>query len=142
MNQLQLPLTLPEAQPEMRLIQQPRKYRLPLGWKAIFIILILYSASLSAVIFFKASSTYAKTTQPLKQDQTAVLRPDLKAPQAHSAGTQVKMTASVNGWYDILRIDNKNILVKTNMKVWVNDKEFIRCNDCGQRTTESNLLEF
>ena len=116
-------LKLPLVYEKVHLVDKTKKHQLPLRWKVVFVLLLIYSIALSTI-------TYVRANQP--QTETV---------QVPAGAARVKMTATVPGWYDVTEIDNVNLLLKTNMKVWVNGREFIRCSDCGQRTNPS-LLDF
>ena len=91
---------------------------------------------LSVITFAAATQSYTKTGKVLGVNEQVPATANLEQ-SAH-----VKMTATVAGWYDVEEIDNTNIHVKTNMKVWVNGREFIRCDDCEQEKMDPSLLEF
>lgn len=40
---------------------------------------------------------------------------------------KVNMSATVAGWFKTNQIDNKNLSVTTNMTVWVNGRQFVKC---------------
>lgn len=40
---------------------------------------------------------------------------------------KVNMSATVAGWFNTKQIDNVNLSVSTNMKVWVNGRQFVQC---------------
>jgi hypothetical protein len=143
---------LPLAYPKVRLIANRKKYELPLRWKAVFVLLLIYTVVLTSIAYVKATQT-PEETSPVHSDNVQAnaaavpvnkenVRTNAETAPVSSVGGQVKMTATVPGWYDVVEIDNANILVKTNMKVWVNGREFIRCDDCGQRTTDPSLLDY
>ena len=134
MVQLELPLVYSGANE----LANPLKYQLPLRWKAVFVLLLMYSILISAVVYGKVTSTHAETA-PVKT--VKVEKPEETAPTLVGTG-QVKMTATVPGWYDVIEMDNANLLLKTNMKVWVNGREFIRCDDCDQQSMDTSLLDF
>jgi hypothetical protein len=134
MEQLELPLNYqPVYQKAI-----PDHYRLPLVWKAVFILLVIYTVISSAVIYNKIKETSAQTAQI---QAAPIIRESVTTPAVAGTG-QVTMTATVPGWYEIERLDNANLLLKTNMQVWVNGREFIRCDDCEQDTLGSSLLDF
>ena len=116
------------VQLELLLAYQPvrksPRYQLPLRWKAVFVLLIIYSIALSTITYVRATQSPAEAAPMVAgafEEQTET------APAAAALGSgQVRMTARVNGWYDIEEIDNTTIQVKTNMKVWVNGNEFVR----------------
>jgi hypothetical protein len=132
---------LPLVYPPVRQNETSPQYRLPRLWKAVFILLLTYSLVVSAIIYGKISKTHAETpTAPV----IVAAGPAEENTAATAVGTnQVRMSATVPGWYDVIEIDNENLLLKTNMQVWVNGREFIRCgDDNGQRTAYTSLLDF
>ena len=129
---------LPLVYQEVHQIDKSPKYKLPLSWKAVFVLLLIYGVALSTITYVRATQTPAESgSTPV----VAAKSPSEAAPVL-SANARVKMTATVPGWYDVEEIDNTNILIKTNMKVWVNGREFIRCDDCGQEKMDPSLLEY
>lgn len=40
---------------------------------------------------------------------------------------QVNMSAAVAGWFQTKQIDNENLSVTTNMNVYVNGRQYVRC---------------
>lgn len=134
MVQLELPLAFkPVVQ-----VANPQNYRLPQLWKAVFVLLLIYSLALSSVIFINPPETQAETAGAF-EDNAANTPETLDLPIATG---QVKMTATVPGWYEIERLDNENLLIKSNMQVWVNGREFIRCDGCDQGKLDPSLLDF
>ena len=109
-----------------------KKYQLPLRWKAVFVLLIIYSIVLSTITYVEATQTRSETAKV----------PVVTNTEPPTSSAKVKMTATVPGWYEIEEIDNENIHIKTNMKVWVNGREFIRCDNCEQEKMDPPLLEF
>ncbi len=101
--------------------------------------LIIYIIILSTITFATATQSYTKTGKVLGVNEQVPAAANL---EQSSQAAQVKMTATVAGWYEVEEIDNENIHVKTNMKVWVNGREFIRCDDCDQSKLDPSLLEF
>ncbi len=101
--------------------------------------LIIYSITISTLTYVEATQTRSETA---KVPVVKITEQPASAVRGHAESAQVKMTATVAGWYDVVEIDNENIHVKTNMKVWVNGREFIRCDDCGQEKMNPSLLEF
>ncbi len=134
-------MTLPLTCATVRERPIPAKFTLPLRWKAVFIFLILYALVASAIIYGKISGTSAETAPlPTPAANTAAsVSADAESPAAGTA--QVTMTATVPGWYETARIDNTNLLVKTNMRVWVNGREFIRCDQGAGQAVDQSLLD-
>ena len=55
-----------------------------------------------------------------------------------SVGISTKMSASVAGWFKTYRIDNENLSITTNMTVWVNGTQFVKCE--GNKDLVNNEL--
>ena len=128
---------LPLVYNRVHLIGKSPRYELPLEWKAVFVLLIIYSLAISTITYVRATAAPVGTAPVAEAAQViANTTPDI------AASAEVKMTATVPGWYDVEEIDNTNILIKTNMKVWVNGREFIRCDDCNQKKMDPSLLEY
>jgi hypothetical protein len=129
---------LPFAYEKVRSVDK-KNYQLPLRWKAVFVLLIIYSIALSTVTYVRATQSPAQAAPQVAGAFEAQTEP---APTAALGSGQVKMKAKVLGWYDVLEMDSTNIIVKTNMKVWVNGRAFVRCDDCGQEKLDSSLLDY
>ena len=126
MVQLELPL----AYPEQKKTETKKKYRLPIKWQAVFVLLLIYSLTLSGIVFKDGRETKAEAPHTPKISVEAV-----------TESAQVKMIARVNGWYKVSEVDNENLSVSTNMNVWVNGREFVRLKD-GSQEFDPNLVEF
>lgn len=48
---------------------------------------------------------------------------------AYGQASQIKVQATVAGWFKAERIDNENVGLATNMDVWVNGRQFMICTD-------------
>ena len=138
MVQLELPLVYPRV----RWSANPPGYELPLRWKAVFILLLIYAMITSAIVYDKITQTRAETARPEVKATPAIIdNQAVGESTAPVAAGQVRMTATVPGWYDVVELDNANLLIKTNMQVWVNGREFIRCDDCDQEINP-DLVDF
>ena len=123
---------LPLVYDQVHQIDFLKKYQLPLRWKAVFVLLIIYSITISTLTYVEATQTRSETAKV----------PVVTNTEQAASSARVKMTATVAGWYEVEEIDNENIHLKTNMKVWVNGREFIRCDDCEQEKMVPSLLEY
>ena len=42
---------------------------------------------------------------------------------------QVNMSATIAGWFETKQLDNENLSVTTNMNVFVNGRQYVRCTE-------------